>query len=383
VPESRIRDGLERALELGEVGVQVAAYLGDRLIVDDAIGLADSELRAPVRAETLFPAFSLAKSVVATCVHLQAERGRLDPDQPVAAYWPEFGRNGKEGITIRHVLTHRAGLPQVPADLELDDLEDWSYLVRLIAAQAPVCPPGTRSMYHTITFGYILGEVVRRTDPANRGFAEFVKEEITAPLGIDDLWFGLRAEHDPRVATLTAGASADPAQLGPAMNPIRASSIGNVRFLPEQFNRATTRRLEFPSAGIIMNARSGARFFSLLAGGGAANGARLLSRERVLDQTRPRPDPKQVDEALGYPVWLGVGGYFVGGESPPAHPCIGSGPHVLAMAGAGGAIGWADLDTGLAVMINHNRMFGEVPIDRHPFVPLANAVREVAGGIGS
>src|SRR5438105_4263094 len=110
VTDSRIRDALERALELGEIGVQVAAYIGDRLIVDDAIGVANLDTGSPVTSETLFPAFSVGKSVVVTTVHLQAERGKLELDQPVARYWPEFGQRRKQGITIRDVLTHRAGL---------------------------------------------------------------------------------------------------------------------------------------------------------------------------------------------------------------------------------------------------------------------------------
>lgn len=118
--DAKIEAALERAVELGEVGVQVAAYQGNELVVDAWIGPTDYPTGAPVDGDSMFPVFSVSKAMVTTAVHLQADRGLLDIDNPIATYWPEYAANGKGNITLRHVLQHRAGVPQMPGDLTLD-----------------------------------------------------------------------------------------------------------------------------------------------------------------------------------------------------------------------------------------------------------------------
>ena len=375
--DERVRAALERSVELGEVGVQVAAYLGEELIVDEWIGDAD-EAGTSVTGETLFPVFSVSKAMVATAVHLQAERGLLDLDEPIATFWPEYTANGKDGISIRHVMMHRGGVPQMPPDLTSELLDDWNWIVRRLAEVTPLCPPGTRSQYHAISFGYLLAEVVRRTDPKHRMYRDFLREEICAPLGIDDLWVGLPPEQEHRVATLTWGAE-PPAAPQVAPNPVRNASMpAAVLPGPEVYNLPIVHEACIPAASGIMTARACARFFALLASGGVLGGTRLLSRERLLELTTPRPNPLEPDEAIGMVTWIGTGGYWLGGEHPPADPVVGVGKHILAHGGAGGSIAWADLDTGLAVSITHNRMFAALPLEAQPFVTLGEAVRAVA-----
>ena len=203
--DRRIEQALERAVELGEIGIQVAAYQGDELVIDAWIGDHADPDKTPVDGETLFPVFSVSKAFISTAVHLRADRGLLDIDQPIAVYWPEYAAHGKGNITLRHVLQHRGGVPQLRSDLTPERLSDWDGIVEWLADTTPMAPPGERSMYHSLSYGYLLGEVVRRTDPKHRMFGAFLQDEILTPLDIRNLWFGLPADQEPRVATLTWG----------------------------------------------------------------------------------------------------------------------------------------------------------------------------------
>jgi CubicO group peptidase (beta-lactamase class C family) len=378
--DPRIERELERAVELGEIGVQVAAWHGDDLLVDAWIGTADEATGRAVDGDTLFSIFSVSKPFVATAIHLLAERGHLDVDEPMARYWPEYAVNGKDTITIRHVLQHRAGVPQMPPHLTPDGLADWDAIVEWLAQVTPMAPPGEKSLYHSISFGYLLGEIIRRTDPAHRMFDRFVAEEYCEPLGLENLWFSLPGEEERRVATLTWGPNPPSAPQVP-LSPIRKAMVPTaIAPVPEVANLRVVHQAVKPSSGGIMNARDGARFFAMLANGGELGGVRFLSKERLMAQTAPRSNPLEVDEGMGMVVPSGVGGYWVGATHPHRDPVLGQGAHVLGHLGAGGSYGWADLDTGIGVMITHNRMFGAVPEDRHPFVGLARVVNEIAAG---
>lgn len=376
--DPRVDAALDRAVELGEVGVQVAAYVGDELVVDSCIGVRDAATGEAVEPDTLFPVFSVTKALTATVVHLHAERGLLELDEPIATYWPEYARKGKGDITIRHVLTHRAGVPQMPPDLTVEGLADWDSIVDWLADVEPICPPGVRSMYHSTSFGYLLGEVVRRTDPGRRLLGRLLREEILDRLDISDVHVGLPASEEPRVATLTWG-EAPPSTPQVAPNPIRdLASPQAITPSPGPYNRPETHQACMPSAGGIMSARDAARFFALLANGGELGGVRLLSEERLRALTRPRPNPDEVDEAIGMRTAVGIGGYWVAGGGVVVDPVVGSGRAILSHGGAGGSIGWADIDSGLAAVITHNRMFGAVRAEAHPFVALGEALRAVA-----
>ncbi len=377
--DPRIERALERAIALGEVGVQVAAYQGDQLVVDEWIGTADEKSGVPVEADTLFSVFSASKVLIATAVHLQAERGLLSVDTPIAHYWPEYAANGKGNITLRHVLQHRGGVPQMPGGLTPEALADWDGIVGWLAEVTPLCPPGERSMYHSLSFGYILGEVVRRTDPGHRLFGDFLRDEVCFPLDIKDLWVGLPPEEEHRVATLTWGAE-PPAAPQVAPSPIRQMMMpAGVAPVPEIWNTSAMRAAVIPAGSGIMTARDGARFMALLANRGELGGTRLISEERLMALTEPRPNPLEVDEGIGMITTNGIGGFFVGGKHPHTHPVIGRATHVLGHSGAGGSCAWADLDARVGVMITHNRMFGALPDDRHPFIAVADAVRAIIG----
>ncbi|MER7003267.1 serine hydrolase domain-containing protein [Dactylosporangium sp. NPDC000555] len=368
-----LQAALETAIERGEHGVQIAAYIGEELVLDGSIGTAD-DAGTPVTSETLFPIFSVTKGLVATALHIQAERGYVDYEAPVATYWPEFAANGKDAIRVRDVLVHQSGVPQMPEGTTPQRLQDWNWCVDGLAGLTPLFPVGT-SAYASISYGWQVGEIVRRTDPKGRGFAEFAHDEIFQPLGIEDYYLGMGGRNHDRVATLY--------------------SAGNLRPQPSQYrelamppnitpgplwNDSTFYDAVIPGAGGIANAKAVARFFALLANRGEFNGHRLLSADRVMSFTQPRPNPYAWDEVLGQVPWVGTGGFWLGGDSPPAEPIIGTSPRILSSNGAGGTIAWADPDTGLAVAICHNRMFRinpSLPPDEHPFTQLGAVARSL------
>ncbi len=371
-----VERALDRAIELGEVGIQVAAYVGDDLVVDTWRGDADPATGAPVDGDTLFPVF-VAKAVVATALHVQAERGFVDYDAPIASYWPEFAANGKAAITVRDVLNHRSGVPQMPEDVTPERLGDWDWMVERFAAMTPLHAPQARTIYHPMSFGWLIGEVVRRTDPRGRSLEDFVHEEICQPLKITDLWIGVPADQESRVAPLIPPGGA---KFGHDLPMRDVTSPPQVSTGPLH-NQSVMRRAFNPGTGGVVNARSTARLFAMLANGGELDGVRLLSEARVLACTQLRDRPHETDEAIPHVPWLGIGGYWVGGEHPPAQVEPGNGPHVLCNPGAGGSISWADLDARLAVSICHNRMFRNdppVPVVDHPFWALGERMREIA-----
>jgi CubicO group peptidase (beta-lactamase class C family) len=371
----KVDEALELALQRGEIGVQVAAYAGGELVVDAWAGaVGEGPTAGPVQRSTVFPIFSVTKAVTATAVHIQAERGLLDCDEPIAAYWPEYGTKGKESITLRHVLTHRAGVPQMPIDITPEQLADWDWIVERLADMEPYCPPDTRNTYLSYTFGWLLAEVVRRTDTLHRPFSRFVQEEICQPLGVESFWMGIPSEVEDRVGVL-----ARPDQVpDPEPGTLQYEAVPpRVPFNPTIYNRPDVHQAVIPAAGAIADARSVARIFALLANLGELDGVRLLSEERVLACLEPSPDVGGYDETYRGPGnAVTMGGYFLNVDR---QALISPGPAdrlVLCQPGAGGSIGWADLSAGISLAICHNRMIVAAP--EPPLMALGDAAYEAA-----
>lgn len=373
---SLVEAAIDRVIfEQGELGVQVAAFRGGELAIDTWGGIADARGRF-VDGETLFNVFSVTKAVAATAVHLQAERGLVDYDAPIATYWPEFAAEAKATATIRHALTHRTGIPQMPDGTSPEMMCDWDLMCRKIAGMAPIFPVGGDPAYHSVTFGWILGEIVRRTDPKERTFQQFVQDEIAAPLGVTDLWLGIPDAVEGRIAELRNDNAKDPKP--PADSDFVRSVPLNVQLVPEVFERPDIRRACIPAVGGIFNARSSARFWGMLANGGELDGVRLLSTERVMDFNRPRPSNAAPDPVyFGMPMPLSEAGFWLGEALPPVAAV--KNPRAICCPGAGGSIAWADLDRGISVAICHNRMLNKRGSLDHPLVPVADAVREALG----
>jgi CubicO group peptidase (beta-lactamase class C family) len=371
--DSEVRHALSVALERGERGVQFAAFVGGELVLRGAAGVAD-DTGTMVTDETLFPIFSVTKGLAATALHLQVQRGLVELDRPVARYWTEFGAAGKHNVLVRDVLVQQSGVPQMPPGTTAARLADWDWCVAGLAELRPLFAPGTSS-YASISYGWQLGEIVRRTDVKQRAFAEFVSEELLEPLGIEDYYLGMGGKNHERVAQLTTAGN-----LRPQPSAYRELAMPPGITPGPLWNDPVFYDAVVPGAGGIATATAVARFFSLLACRGRLGDTRLLDEDRVMSFTEPRPRANDYDEVLGQVPWIGCGGFWLGGPTPPAEPIIGTNPHVLASNGAGGSIGWADPDTGLAVAICHNRMFRinpPLPPDEHPFTELGELARRL------
>lgn len=374
---------LQRAImsahERGERGFQVCAYIGNVAVVDEWSGHADLAGQHPVSAGTLFPIFSVSKAVTAVAVHLLADRGQLDLEAPIAEIWPEFSVNGKAGATTRHVLQHRLGLPQLPAGVTPDSIGRWKATVDAIADLAPITPPGTRSSYLSMTFGFVLGEIIRRVDPSHREFGRFVTEELCAPLNIGDLHFGLPATDLHRVAVLTSDIPPLEDTL-PAEHLRLLAEPPAVGLTPEVFNQNRIHGACIPAVGGISNAQSLARFWALLANEGELDGVRLLTSAAVRGLVQQRSGNDEVDPVLGSMLKLGDGGMWMP-DAPAVARWVGRG-RVLCHPGAGGSIGWANLDTGVAVAFCHNRMFPfGLPEYQDPWVPIVEALETITSDL--
>ncbi len=346
-PTARVAELLQELVGDGtqgpQRGIQAAAYLHGELVVDAWAGMADPAAGRPVAGDTLFTVYSAGKVILSTCVHLLAERGLLDYDAPVAQYWPEFAANGKAGVTVRHALTHRAGIPYLPPGTTPEALCDWEGMCVAVAALTPLWEPGTRLGYHAATFGWILGEVVRRVD--GRPFGQFVQEEICAPLDLDgQLYFGIPDAAEPRVAT--AELLAPPPTVPPA--PDAPDQQAMPEWMRRIFNRPDVRRACFPAAGGLMTARALARHYAALIGAGVG-GVRLLPPERVVAATVPLPDEPDIVWGIKAAKALG---YLLGGPELDAFPALVGRRHsAFGFPGIGGNIGYADPEYGLAVAI--------------------------------
>lgn len=331
--QKRIQTMLRGAVETGrENGIQVAVYHKGKLVVDAWAGTIGPASSLPVTGDTLFPVFSCGKAVASTVIHILAERGLLDYDALVARYWPEFAQNGKEGITLRHVLAHTSGLPQMPDGIGLKDSADWDTMCGAISRMKPISKPGERQEYHAISFSWLVGEPARRV--TGRSFPQLIKDEICRPLKRNDIFIGLPDDVAAPVAIL---AEPDAKPLLP--NPSGADTIPVwIQPLHAWMNREDARRACVPGSNGIASARGLAAHYAALLPEGL-NGVRLISPERLALALEPQP-PSDLE---GYaPRGLG---YALAGNYPQTG--FGHG-------GYGGANGFADPQTGLAAGITKN-----------------------------
>jgi len=369
---------VERAVERGEKGISVAVYYDSELVADAHAGIADEETGRAVDGDTLFWVASVSKSMVALAVHIQAERGLVDYDAPIAKYWPEFGVHGKDRATVMDGLSHRAGVPLFPGDATRELITDYDWVASQIAAMHPVYEPGTRNAYHAHTFGWVVGEVVRRTDPKGRSLRDFVHEELLAPLGADQFWMGIPPEVEHRVAgyvieDVVPGTGASPGygtDVLIAMPPQVSPGTGT-------FMDSRVRQSIQPSAGMIGNARSVARVYAMLANGGELDGVRLLSPERVALFAAPRPPGW--DLVLGDRVRASIGGFWLPLPSDGVTAPMGSALGVFGHTGSAGVIAWCDPRNRLAVAILTRYMSNRVEPASNPVVDVGNAIRASLG----
>ncbi|MHB1923773.1 MAG: serine hydrolase domain-containing protein [Acidimicrobiales bacterium] len=352
----------------GEVGAACAVTLDGEPIVDLWAGDADRQGR-PWEKDTLVNVYSTTKGLTALCAHILADRGQIDFDAPVSEYWPEFARAGKEGLPVRYLLTHQAGLPVIDADLAPGSALDWGRMIEALEQQAPVWEPGSQQGYHAVTFGWLVGEVVRRVAGAAR-FGDFLAEAVVKPLGLD-MFVGTPASEHHRVADLVreqpaAGAAAMApapdetpeakamrervmAMFTPGSLAFRSLGLASPPFAAGN-NSPEWRFAELPAANGHTNARSLARLYGALARGGEVDGVRLLSEGAVKQAAAEQvcsPDAVLVMEtrrSLGFMLPV------------PGQP-DNRGPNSFGHAGAGGSLGYADPDRGIGFGYTMNKMW--------------------------
>ena len=355
--------------EHGDSGGACSVVIDGEVVVDLWGGTADRDGTEPWNDDTIVNVYSSTKGLTALCAHILADRGLLDLDAPVTEYWPEFGAAGKAAMPVRYLLTHEAGLPVIDAELPEHASLDWDVMVGALERQAPVWEPGTAQGYHAVTFGWLVGEVVRRV-AGDDTFGTVMAKEVTEPLGID-FFVGTPDSEHHRIAHLIREAPAPPppvddaedgdpgraalqemiaAYLSPDSLVARSLGLASAPFAPSN-NDPRWRRAQVPAANGHGNARGLARVYGALARGGEIDGVRLLSAAAVDNAAvervagRDRVLPMETRRSLGFMLPV------------PGQPDQ-RGPRSFGHAGAGGSLGYADPDRALGFGYTMNKMWG-------------------------
>ncbi|WP_405140487.1 beta-lactamase family protein [Sphaerisporangium sp. NBC_01403] len=370
---ARVREVFEGHFAAGEeLGAAFAVYLDGEPVVDLWDGVADRHTGRPWERDTPALAYSCTKAVTATALHILAERGLVDVRGPVAEVWPEFAANGKQGVTVEHLLTHQSGLPVIEQEVPVEEFEDQPAIAARLAGQAPIWEPGTAHGYHALTYGFLVGEVIRRV--SGKSVGELVAGEIAGPRGLD-LWVGAPDDVAARAARLSAGTRATPgggtagatvAELpgqGPGdplyemskaaldrdslMN--RAMGNPSAARLKGGANHPVILRAGWPAMGVVTTARGLAGFYRDLVAGD------IIKPETLADAVRRRvggPDRVMfVDSAFGLGYMRPAMTFLTparGAETAFGHT------------GLGGFLGLGDVRHGLAMGYTMNKMSNTV-----------------------
>ncbi len=359
-------EALRNSIDAGtDVGASVTVMVDGAPVVDVWGGHRDHSQSVPWEGDTIVNVWSTTKTMTFLCALMLADRGELDFSAPVATYWPEFAKNGKESIEVRHVMGHTAGLSGFGEPLAIEDLADWEKCTTVLAGQRPWWEPGTASGYHAVTQGYLIGEIVRRITGTSIG--EWFASEVAEPLGAD-FHIGLPASEDDRVAPVIPPELPDIGALDPMSITVR--TLVNPPLVAEFANEAWWRRAEIPAANGHGNSRSVATVQSIIAGKGQARGVRLLSEKGA--EALFAEQANGTDLVLGTQLRIGMG-YGLSGELMPG------GPKTCYWGGYGGSLIVMDQDLALTVCYVMNRMEGGLVGDLRG----ANiVVMAVAGALG-
>ncbi|WP_314173281.1 serine hydrolase domain-containing protein [Streptomyces winkii] len=337
--------------EAPELGAAVAVFVGGRKVVDLWGGIADERTGRPWRQETAVPVFSCAKGIVSLCAHLLAQEGHLDLDAPVSRYWPEFAQHGKEAVTCRMVLGHRAGLPVLDRSPGFEEIAAWTPVIRAIEEQKPLWEPGTAYEYHGHVFGFLIGEVVRRITGLTPG--AYFRRTVGDPLGLR-AWIAVPRAETGDLARLVE-AEGRPELPPPDSLITRIVTMNGALTFPgldepHGWNDPALLGMELPGAGGAASA-SGLAGLYAAAVTGIDGGPRLLAAETVGAAVR---------ETSSGETWSGLdlgqrwgSGFLLDSESRPL-----LGARSFANDGAGGQFGFGDDEAGVGFGYVANRMIG-------------------------
>lgn len=389
---------LEGVLERQHGGAALCVYHHGECVVDLWGGALDRD-GTPWRRDTMAPSFSTTKGVASTLMHMMVDRGLIDYDARVAEYWPEFAQNGKEDITVRQILTHQAGLYHIRQMIDdASRMRDWGYMIDAIERCEPTHVPGERTGYHGLTYGYLTGEILQRV--TGKRFSELVQSEIARPLQLDGLFIGAPESELNRTSELIwskpsrmlqdIGPDSIPGWIenaGVTMSSMLSQGLGAIgvdfdlaslmdalapkRISDFEFDAAETLRSTIPAANGLFTARSLARMYAALAGGGELDGVRLLSRAALERAIEPQP------EAKGRSVLPIDMGWRLGYHSVPTSRGIPK--RAFGHFGFGGSGAWADptreLSVALTVNCGTGTPMGDLRIVRLGGAALAAACR--------
>ena len=287
---AQVREEFERNFaERGEVGASVCVTIDGETVVYMWGGTAEPASGRAWSADTVGNVWSATKGATALCAHMLASRGQLDLNAPVAQYWPEFAKSGKEAVLVRHLLNHQAGLPALRDPLPAGCFYDWNLMADALAKEEPFWKPGTRSGYHALTFGFLVGEVVRRA--SGRTLGTFFRDEVAGPLGLD-FWIGLPEEHEGRVAPTIPADPPGPGDPVPSFyvaaltDPTSVQGLllvntGGYMMVPGESDSRAAHAAEMGAVGGITNGRGLAGMYRPLALGGSVDGVRLVGAEQL------------------------------------------------------------------------------------------------------
>ncbi|MEU8946637.1 serine hydrolase domain-containing protein [Streptomyces sp. NPDC048489] len=343
----------ENFRDRGELGAAVSVTLDGETVVDLWGGWADAGGTRPWERETLVNVWSTSKGPTALCAHILADRGLLDLDAPVAAYWPEFAAAGKEAVLVRHLLSHRAGLAGLREPHTFEQLCDWELTVDRLAAQEPWWEPGTRSGYHALTFGHLVGEVVRRVSGLLPG--AFLEREVTGPLGID-FTVGLPAKEAGRAAELVhpvAASDSEQAAVFAQLAPAAVAALTNPPVGAAEANTPRWRAAEIPAANGHGTARAIAALYGIFAGRGSYGSRQILSPEAAERVREGQGSCRDLVLGAGFAHETEAGlGLWLSG----ANASYGPNPRAFGHDGFGGSCGLADPEAAVSLGYVMNRM---------------------------
>jgi CubicO group peptidase (beta-lactamase class C family) len=346
---AKVKDAFAKNFAVGnEVGASFAATVDGELVVDLWGGFADRARTRPWQRDTLANVWSTTKAMAALCTHMVVDRGLVDLDAPVASYWPEFAANGKSHIPVRWLLSHQSGLAGLSSPMPAEGVLDWTRFCGALAAQAPLWEPGTRSGYHALTFGHLVGEVVRRVD--GRSLGTFFREEVAEPLGAE-FWIGLPESEEKRVAEMVPPDPprplSEPPKPGDSNYELRRA-LANPAVTQAIANTRAWRAAEVPAGNGQANARGAALAMAALAREGELGGVRLLRPASVATAISEQCYGR--DLVLG-PMRWGLG-FMLASKDLPLSP----NPRTFGHGGWGGSFALADCDARVSLAYVMNRM---------------------------
>jgi len=383
-------------------GAAVCVYHRGRCVVDLWGGVSD-RAGTQWQQDTMAPSFSTTKGVASTLVHIMVDRGLLDYDARIATYWPEFGQLGKEDITLRQVMTHQSGLYHIRQMIDhADRMLDWDYMVKAIEQAEPIHPPGERTGYHGLTYGFLVGEVLQRV--TGESFSNLVERDIAGPLGLDGMYVGAPDDVHDRAAELMWSSAADRLRRAPPTNAV-ARRIGSIASLGNDFVRSAlglvgidfdlgslldalaprgisgfkfdsgdALRAAIPAGNGLFTARSLARMYAALSGGGELEGVRLISTDTLAKATERQKGTRSLAVLPFDMRWrLGYHGIITTRGFPR---------HAFGHFGFGGSGAWADPSRDLAVAMIVNcgmgTPFGDTRTARISGAALSSAINRTA-----